>query len=51
TPKIITINENKTTKNALIILKEAGLTRKKQKLKKDQLAAQLILQSYLDFDY
>ncbi|ASZ09242.1 Holliday junction resolvase RuvX [Mesoplasma chauliocola] len=48
TDQIIRIDERRTTKMAKSIMIEAGLTRKKQKENKDTLAAQLILETYLE---
>ncbi len=45
--KVITIDENGTTKRANEVMIKAGLTREKRKLFKDQIAAQLILEDYL----
>ncbi|ATZ18941.1 Holliday junction DNA helicase [Williamsoniiplasma somnilux] len=45
---IIKIDERRTTKMAKAIMIEAGLRRDKQKQSKDSLAAQLILELYLD---
>ncbi len=47
--EIILWDERLTTKQALDTLKEAGLTEKRRKEKKDMLAAVLILQNYLDY--
>lgn len=44
---IIKINENGSTKKAREILREGGLSHKKQKEYKDKLAAVLILEDYL----
>lgn len=46
--QIVRIDERRTTKMAKSIMIEAGLTRKKQKENKDTLAAQLILETYLE---
>ncbi|ATZ18161.1 Holliday junction resolvase RuvX [Mesoplasma melaleucae] len=46
--QIIRIDERRTTKMAKSIMIEAGLTRQKQKENKDTLAAQLILETYLE---
>lgn len=46
--KIIRIDERRTTKMAKAIMIEAGLRRDKQKQNKDSLAAQLILELYLE---
>lgn len=45
---IVLIDERKSTFSAKQILISANLTRKKQKEKKDQLAASIILQNYFD---
>lgn len=45
--RVITLDENGTTKKANEIMIKAGLTREKRKLFKDQIAAQLILEDYL----
>ncbi|WP_031543310.1 Holliday junction resolvase RuvX [Mesoplasma photuris] len=45
---IIRIDERRTTKMAKAIMIEAGITREKQKRSKDSLAAQLILEQYLN---
>ena len=47
TIKVITIDENGTTKKANEVMIKAGLTREKRKEYKDQIAAQLILEDYL----
>ena len=44
---IALVDENGTTKRANEIMIQAGLTREKRKLFKDQIAAQLILEDYL----
>nr|VZR98274.1 Putative pre-16S rRNA nuclease [Mycoplasma feriruminatoris] len=46
--QIIRIDERRTTKIARNILIQANLTREKQKKYKDSLAAQLILELYLE---
>ncbi|WP_027062940.1 Holliday junction resolvase RuvX [Mesoplasma seiffertii] len=46
--QIIRIDERRTTKMAKSIMIEAGIRRDKQKLAKDSLAAQLILEQYLN---
>ncbi|AVN59076.1 Holliday junction resolvase RuvX [Mesoplasma florum] len=46
--QIIRIDERRTTKMAKSIMIEAGLSRQKQKENKDTLAAQLILETYLE---
>ncbi|AUF83756.1 Holliday junction resolvase RuvX [Mesoplasma syrphidae] len=46
--QIIRIDERRTTKMAKSIMIEAGISRDKQKLSKDSLAAQLILEQYLN---
>lgn len=48
--QIIRIDERRTTIMAKNIMIEAGLTRKKQKQNKDGLAAQLILEMYLNIN-
>ncbi|ATG97576.1 putative pre-16S rRNA nuclease [Mesoplasma lactucae ATCC 49193] len=45
---IIRVDERRTTKMARSIMIEAGVRRDKQKQKKDSLAAQLILEQYLN---
>lgn len=45
---VITMDERLTTREANIYMLEADLSRKKRKQKKDFLAANIILQSYLD---
>lgn len=45
--KIVKINENNTTKRAREIMHSAGLNTKKQKNYKDKIAAQLILDDFL----
>jgi putative Holliday junction resolvase len=45
---IILVDERETTKRAQEVLISAGIQRKKRKKLKDQLAAQLILQDYLN---
>lgn len=45
---VIRISEDYTTKRAHEVMIQSGLTRKKRKLHKDKLAAQLILADYLD---
>lgn len=47
--EVVLWDERLTTRQATYTLKEAGLSQDKRKAKKDQLAAQLILQNYLDF--
>lgn len=47
--EVVLWDERLTTRQATSTLKEAGLSQDKRKAKKDQLAAQLILQNYLDF--
>nr|WP_146638138.1 RuvX/YqgF family protein [Spiroplasma clarkii] len=47
TEKVVKIDERLTTRFARAILIEANLSRKKQKANKDQLAAQLILETFL----
>lgn len=46
--EVILFDERLTTKNAISIMKNAGLSIKKRKANKDKLAAQIILQNYLD---
>ncbi|AVN60474.1 Holliday junction resolvase RuvX [Mesoplasma entomophilum] len=46
--QIVRIDERRTTKMAKSIMIEAGLSRQKQKENKDTLAAQLILETYLE---
>lgn len=46
---IMLINEQYTTQKAHDVLILAGLTRQKRKAHKDKLAAQFILQEYLDY--
>lgn len=46
---IVLWDERLTTKQATYTLKQAGLSEAKRKAKKDELAAQLILQNYLDY--
>ncbi|WBP83957.1 Holliday junction resolvase RuvX [Mycoplasmopsis edwardii] len=43
------INEQYSTKKAHDIMIDAGLSRQKRKQKKDKLAAQIILQDYLEY--
>ena len=45
---IIKVDERRTTKMARQIMVEANLSREQQKQKKDSLAAQLILEQYLN---
>lgn len=45
---VILVDERLTTKKANEIMRSAGLSIQKRKAKKDKMAAQLILQSYLD---
>jgi len=45
---IIKVDERRTTKMARQIMFEANLSREQQKQKKDSLAAQLILEQYLN---
>ncbi|AOG60142.1 putative holliday junction resolvase [Spiroplasma helicoides] len=45
---IVKIDERLTTKMAKSIMIEANLSRKKQKVNKDQVAAKLILQTFLE---
>jgi len=45
---IIKVDERRTTKMARQIMIEANLSREQQKQKKDSLAAQLILEQYLN---
>lgn len=45
--RIVKLNENNTTKKAREIMHEAGLNTKKQKKFKDKIAAQLILDDFL----
>ncbi|MGI6359806.1 MAG: Holliday junction resolvase RuvX [Acholeplasmatales bacterium] len=47
--EIVLWDERLTTRQATFTLKEAGLSDKKRKENKDKLAAQLILQNYLDY--
>ena len=46
---IILWDERLSTKSALDVMIKGGQSRKKQKQKKDELAATLILQNYLDY--
>lgn len=46
--QVIRVDERRTTKMAKKIMIEANVSRKQQKVKKDSLAAQLILEQYLD---
>jgi len=48
TSDIIKVDERRTTKMARQIMIEANLSREQQKQKKDSLAAQLILEQYLN---
>jgi putative Holliday junction resolvase len=45
---VVTMDERLTTKEANTYMLEADLSRKKRKSKKDSLAANIILQAYLD---
>ncbi|VEU59786.1 Holliday junction resolvase RuvX [Mesomycoplasma neurolyticum] len=45
---VVYVNENETTKKATEILINANLSRKKRKNLKDKLAAQLILEKYIN---
>lgn len=47
--EVVLWDERLTTKQATFTLKQAGLSEGKRKAKKDELAAQLILQNYLDY--
>jgi putative Holliday junction resolvase len=47
--KIVYWDERLTTSASESVLLESGMTRKKRKTHRDQLAAMLILQSYLEF--
>lgn len=49
TVEIILWDERLTTRQATYTLKQAGLSEAKRKAKKDTLAAQIILQNYLDY--
>lgn len=49
TCEVVLWDERLTTKQATYTLKQAGLSKEKRKAKKDELAAQLILQNYLDY--
>ncbi|AKF41371.1 Holliday junction resolvase [Mycoplasmopsis canis] len=46
---ILFINEQYSTKKAHEVMISAGVSRQKRKLQKDKLAAQLILQDYLEY--
>lgn len=47
--EVILWDERSSTKAAIKTLVKSGATRKKQKAKKDELAAVIILQNYLDY--
>lgn len=46
---VMLVNEQYSTKKAQQVMISAGLTRKKRKAHKDKLAAQIILQDYLEY--
>lgn len=46
---ILFVNEQYSTKKAVEVMISAGLSRKKRKDKKDKIAAQVILQDYLEY--
>ncbi|VEU76119.1 Holliday junction resolvase RuvX [Mycoplasmopsis columboralis] len=46
---VMLVNEQYSTKKAQQVMISAGLTRKKRKANKDKLAAQIILQDYLEY--
>ncbi|WP_128008437.1 Holliday junction resolvase RuvX [Mycoplasma sp. ATU-Cv-508] len=45
--KFVLMDEHRTTKKAAQIMQQAGLSQQKQKMLKDQIAAQIILDDYL----